>query len=127
LPVQHDRRDPFARLIVEHHVGSQEIWSTLIAAAQVDPVTRTTVDAVQAVAACDERRITRRALLRGKRRASAASAPAATLRLRSASPCRRLNRGGEHEQCGGGEVDVRTHRDTSVVIDSGERRRVAAM
>ena len=85
----------------------------MIAASQIDAMACAAVDTVQASAAGDEHRITGRPLLRRKRRASAPSAPTATLRLLSTPLRRRMNRNGEHEQHGGGrKADGRTHRNT---------------
>ena len=82
-------------------------------------MTRAAVDTIQSIAACDERGIARRSLLRRERGAPATSAP-----LRRGRAClrRRLNRDDEHEQSGGGrEADGRTHRETSALGDQAVR------
>ena len=69
----------------------------MIAASQINAMAGAAVDTVQAVAAGDERGVARRSLLRWKRGAPATPAPTATLRLRSASLRRRMNRDDEYE------------------------------
>jgi hypothetical protein len=64
--IQDYRTNQFAGLIRQHHCRPKQIGSALIATTEVGAVTQPAVGSVESIAACDQRRIARWALLRGK-------------------------------------------------------------
>src|SRR4029453_11496846 len=80
-----DRHDQLTLFVAQDDLRPKQIGTTLIAAAEVDAVTALAIDAVQRLAARDDRRVARRPLLRRKRRAALAATAARLRSTRSAA------------------------------------------